>query len=47
MTNLVVGVALWTAGVRSALQYRTDTFIVIVMALAFQGTGFAFVWVVL
>jgi len=32
-TTLGIGVALWTAGVRSALQYRTDTFIVIVMAL--------------
>jgi ABC-2 type transport system permease protein len=47
VTDLMIGVALWTAGLRSALQYRTDTFIVIVMALAFQGTGFAFAWVVL
>jgi len=47
VSSLIVGVALWNAGVRSALQYRTDTFIVLVMALAFQGTGFAFVWVVL
>lgn len=39
--------ALWWAGLRSALQYRTDTFIVIVMAIVFQGTGFAFAWVVL
>lgn len=47
MTRLSIGVALWAAGFRSALQYRTDTFIVIVMALAFQATGFAFAWVVL
>jgi ABC-2 type transport system permease protein len=47
MTRLRIAVALWTAGLRGALQYRTDTFIVIVMALAFQATGFAFAWVVL
>jgi ABC-2 type transport system permease protein len=38
---------LWLAGLRSGLQYRTDTLVVVVMALVFQGTGFAFVWVVL
>ena len=47
MATLTTGVALWMAGLRSALQYRTDTFIVIVMAVAFQGTGFAFAWVLL
>jgi ABC-2 type transport system permease protein len=47
MRGLSTVAALWLAGLRSGLQYRTDTFIVIVMALAFQGTGFAFVWVVL
>jgi viologen exporter family transport system permease protein len=47
VTQLAAGLALWTAGFRSSLQYRTDTFIVIAMALAFQGTGFAFVWVLL
>jgi ABC-2 type transport system permease protein len=47
VTRLGIAVALWTAGLRGALQYRTDTFIVIVMALAFQATGFAFAWVVL
>ncbi len=47
MAQLASGLALWTAGFRSTLQYRTDTFIVIAMALAFQGTGFAFVWVLL
>jgi ABC-2 type transport system permease protein len=47
MQRITLGLALWTAGLRSALQYRTDTFIVIVMALAFQGTGFAFAWVLL
>jgi ABC-2 type transport system permease protein len=45
--RLSLGVTLWLAGLRSALQYRTDTFIVIAMALAFQGTGFAFAWVLL
>jgi ABC-2 type transport system permease protein len=47
VATLTLGIALWMAGLRSALQYRTDTFIVIVMALAFQVTGFAFAWVVL
>lgn len=47
MATLTTGLALWMAGLRGALQYRTDTFIVIVMALAFQGTGFAFAWVLL
>jgi ABC-2 type transport system permease protein len=47
MSTITLGLALWTAGLRSALQYRTDTFIVIAMALAFQGTGFAFAWVLL
>jgi ABC-2 type transport system permease protein len=47
VASVRLGIALWTAGLRGALQYRTDTFIVIVMALAFQGTGFAFVWVLL
>jgi ABC-2 type transport system permease protein len=44
---LVVGTRLWLAGLRGAMQYRTDTLIIIVMALVFQGTGFAFAWVVL
>jgi len=47
VAQLATGLALWTAGFRSTLQYRTDTFIVIAMALAFQCTGFAFVWVLL
>jgi viologen exporter family transport system permease protein len=44
---LPLAIRLWKAGLKSSLQYRTDTFIVILMALAFQGTGFAFAWVVL
>jgi ABC-2 type transport system permease protein len=47
VARITLGAALWMAGLRSALQYRTDTFIEIVMAVAFQGTGFAFIWVVL
>lgn len=47
MRQLSAGIALWSAGFRSTLQYRTDTFIVIAMALAFQCTGFAFIWVLL
>lgn len=45
-TQSRTAMALWAAGFRSTLQYRTDTFIAILMALAFQGTGFAFIWVV-
>lgn len=47
MRTAMLGFRLWLAGLRGALQYRTDTLIVIVMALVFQGTGFAFAWVVL
>lgn len=47
MTTIATGVRLWLAGLRGALQYRTDTLIIIVMALVFQGTGFAFAWVIL
>ncbi len=47
MNTAALGVRLWLAGLRGALQYRTDTLIIIVMALVFQGTGFAFAWVVL
>jgi ABC-2 type transport system permease protein len=47
MTNVTLGINLWLAGLRSAMQYRTDTLIVLVMAVVFQGTGFAFAWVVL
>ncbi len=38
---------MWVAGLRGAMQYRTDTLIIIFMALVFQGTGFLFAWVVL
>ena len=47
MKLVAIGAKLWLAGLRGGLQYRTDTLIVIVMALFFQGTGFAFAWVVL
>jgi ABC-2 type transport system permease protein len=47
MRTAMLGFRLWMAGLRGALQYRTDTLIIIVMALVFQGTGFAFAWVVL
>jgi ABC-2 type transport system permease protein len=47
VTSLSTIAALWLAGIRSGLQHRTDTFIVVVMAIVFQTTGFAFIWVVL
>ena len=47
MRLLVLGTKLWLAGLRGAMQYRTDTLIIVIMALFFQGTGFLFAWVVL
>lgn len=47
MARLSTVTHLWLAGLRGGLQNRTDTLVVIVMALVFQGTGFAFVWIVL
>jgi ABC-2 type transport system permease protein len=39
--------ALQRAAVRSRLQYRLDLLIGILMGIAYQGSGFAFVWIVL
>lgn len=47
MNLIAIGTRLWIAGLRGAMQYRTDTLIIVFMALAFQGTGFLFAWVVL
>jgi ABC-2 type transport system permease protein len=39
--------ALLAAGLKGQLQYRANFVIDVVMGLVFQGTGFAFIWVVL
>ena len=47
MTTFGIMLSLWTASIRSALQYRVNFLIMIAMGLIYQGTGFAFIWVVL
>ena len=47
MTTLAIMLSLWAASIRSELQYRTNFIILVVMGLVYQGTGFAFIWVVL
>jgi ABC-2 type transport system permease protein len=45
----MIGIALsmWAASVRSELQYRANFLIMVLMGIVYQGTGFAFIWVVL
>ncbi len=47
MTTVTIMLSLWAASIRSELQYRTNFMILVVMGLVYQGTGFAFIWVVL
>lgn len=47
MTTFAIMRSLWAASIRSDLQYRTNFLIMIAMGLIYQGTGFAFIWVVL
>src|SRR5918998_1131716 len=47
MTTFTILLSLWSASIRSELQYRTNFLILVVMGLVYQGTGFAFIWVVL
>ncbi len=47
MTRFGIALSLWTASIRGELQYRTNFLILVVMGLVYQGTGFAFIWVVL
>jgi ABC-2 type transport system permease protein len=44
---LGISVALWTATVKSALQYRANFVLGVVFGLIYQCTGFVFIWVVL
>ena len=47
MTTASIMLSLWLASVRSGLQYRANFLLLVAMGLIYQGTGFAFVWVVL
>jgi ABC-2 type transport system permease protein len=47
VSTLAVMRSLWAASVRGALQYRANFLILVAMGLIYQGTGFAFIWVVL
>ena len=45
--SLRIGVGLWMAGMRGALEYRTDFVLMTLMGLVRQGTGMALIWVIL
>lgn len=47
MATLSIMVSLWAASIRGQLQYRANFLILVAMGLIYQGTGFAFIWVVL
>ena len=47
VTALRITLSLYAAGIRSNLQYRANFLINVVMGVIYQGTGFAFIWVVL
>jgi ABC-2 type transport system permease protein len=47
VTTLRIGASLWAAGVRGALEYRTDFLLMTLMGLVRQGTGIALMWVIL
>ncbi len=47
MTSLRIGASLWMAGLRGALEYRTDFVLMTLMGLVRQGTGMALIWVIL
>jgi ABC-2 type transport system permease protein len=47
MSSISVAWSLWVASMRGELQYRANFLIMILMGIVYQGTGFAFIWVVL
>jgi ABC-2 type transport system permease protein len=47
MTSLAIAWSLQKAALRSSMQYRLDFAMTSVMAIVYQGSGFAFLWVVL
>jgi ABC-2 type transport system permease protein len=47
MSAIGMTLSLWAASIKGATQYRANFVIMVVMGLVYQGTGFAFIWVVL
>ncbi len=47
MRSLRLAASLWAAGVRGALEYRTDFVLMTLMGLVRQGVGMALMWVIL
>ena len=47
MAAIGISLSMWAASLRSELQYRANFLILVLMGVVFQGTGFAFIWVVL
>jgi ABC-2 type transport system permease protein len=47
MAAIGVALSLWSATLRGELQYRANFLIMVLMGVVWQGTGFAFIWVVL
>lgn len=47
MRTLRLGLVFQRASIRAAMQYKTNLWIGIATGMVYQGTGFAFVWVVL
>jgi len=47
MTIFSISFSLWVASLRGELQYRANFLIMVLMGIVYQGTGFAFIWVVL
>jgi ABC-2 type transport system permease protein len=47
MNSLAITWAFYRAAVRAEMQYRVNFVLLLVLGLVYQGSGFAFVWVVL
>jgi ABC-2 type transport system permease protein len=47
MATIGISFSMWVASLRGELQYRANFLIMVLMGLVYQGTGFAFIWVVL
>ena len=47
MATIGIALSMWGAALRGELQYRANFLIMVLMGVVFQGTGFAFIWVVL
>jgi ABC-2 type transport system permease protein len=47
MATINISLSMWVASLRGELQYRANILIMVLMGVVYQGTGFAFIWVVL